>query len=104
MKAAIYDRYGGPEVLTIREVETPSARETDILVRVRAAAVTMGDIWRTRHRISAAPSLKRPSPLGVASAHKGWGIATHLPRAVIVDMEVSQRPLHLDTETEYNVG
>jgi NADPH:quinone reductase-like Zn-dependent oxidoreductase len=44
VKAAVYDRYGPPEVLVLRDVDTPTPGDTDILVRVRAAAVTMGDI------------------------------------------------------------
>lgn len=48
MKAAVYDRYGGPEVLTLRDVDGPTVRDSDILVRVRAVAVTMGDIHMRR--------------------------------------------------------
>lgn len=48
MRAAVYDRYGGPEVLTLREVNAPTVRDADILVRVRAVAVTMGDIRMRR--------------------------------------------------------
>jgi NADPH:quinone reductase-like Zn-dependent oxidoreductase len=44
VKAAVYERYGRPEVLTVREVDKPAVGEGETLVRVRAAAVTMGDI------------------------------------------------------------
>lgn len=39
-----YDRYGGPEVLEVREVEDPVAAADGVLVRVRAAGLNPGEI------------------------------------------------------------
>ncbi len=39
MRAAMHDRYGPPEVVEVREVETPVPSEDRILVRVRVASV-----------------------------------------------------------------
>jgi NADPH:quinone reductase-like Zn-dependent oxidoreductase len=39
MKAAVYDRYGPPEVLRIAEVPVPVPRDHEVLVRVHASAV-----------------------------------------------------------------
>jgi NADPH:quinone reductase-like Zn-dependent oxidoreductase len=39
MKAIVYDTYGPPDVLQVRDVEEPSLGDTDVLVRVRAASV-----------------------------------------------------------------
>jgi NADPH:quinone reductase-like Zn-dependent oxidoreductase len=39
-----FDRYGGPEVLEVREVERPVPGSGEILVEVRAAAVNPGEI------------------------------------------------------------
>jgi NADPH:quinone reductase-like Zn-dependent oxidoreductase len=47
MKAVVYERYGGPEVLEVREVPQPTPGAGEILVRVRAASVTTAD-WRMR--------------------------------------------------------
>jgi len=47
VKAFTYDRYGPPEVLTLREVPKPVPGEHEVLVRVRATTVTAGD-WRVR--------------------------------------------------------
>lgn len=43
MKAAVVDRYGPPHVVRIAEVPTPVPRAGEVLVRVRAVAVTAGD-------------------------------------------------------------
>lgn len=43
MRVAIVDRYGPPEVAHIVEVPLPRAADREVLVRVRAAAVTSGD-------------------------------------------------------------
>ncbi len=44
MKAVRFDRYGGPEVLEVREVERPTPAAGEALVRVRAAAINPGEI------------------------------------------------------------
>ena len=47
MKALTYQRYGGPEVLQITEVDTPVHDASEVLVRVMASGVNTGD-WRIR--------------------------------------------------------
>lgn len=44
MKAAFADRYGGPDVVKLREVERPTPTGDQILVRVRAASVNRADL------------------------------------------------------------
>ena len=46
MRAAVYDRYGGPEVLRIEDVPTPSPASGQVLVRVAATSVNLSD-WET---------------------------------------------------------
>jgi len=43
MKAAVYRRYGPPDVVRVEEVPTPAPRTKELLVRVRAATVSAGD-------------------------------------------------------------
>jgi len=43
MKAAVYRRYGPPDVVRIEEVPTPDPKPTELLVKVRATTVSAGD-------------------------------------------------------------
>ncbi len=57
MKAVICTRYGGPEVLEIREIEKPVPKENELCVRVYASAVNSGDV---RVRSLAVPGWMKP--------------------------------------------
>ena len=45
MKAVAYTAYGGPEVVEIADVPTPTPKDDEVLVRVRAVALNPLD-WR----------------------------------------------------------
>jgi NADPH:quinone reductase-like Zn-dependent oxidoreductase len=43
MRAVVHDRYGGPDVLRVEEVERPVPRDDEVLVRIHATTVTRTD-------------------------------------------------------------
>ena len=75
MRAIVQERYGSPDVLRLEEVDTPQARRDEVLVRVHAAGVNIGD-W---HLMRGIPYVMR------------LGTGPRRPRQRIPGMDVAGR-------------
>jgi NADPH:quinone reductase-like Zn-dependent oxidoreductase len=76
VKAIVMNAYGGPDVLELKEVDTPEVTENDVLVSVHAASLNAGDYFSMR----GSPWLARftvgfPKP---KDHILGWDIAGHV--------------------------
>jgi NADPH:quinone reductase-like Zn-dependent oxidoreductase len=78
MKAAVYDTYGAPGVVAIREIATPVIKDDEVLIRIRATTVSSAD-WRLR-------SLDMPRGFGLL-ARPVFGLFK--PRQPILGSELS---------------
>lgn len=91
MKAAVYRKYGPPEVIQIEEVDKPIPADNEVLVRVVASTVCAAD-WR----------LRKPDPLPVGWLMNGFP----RPRKInILGMEFAGTVDSTGKEvTRFNVG
>jgi len=67
MKAIVYEKYGSPEVLQLKEVEKPIPKDNEVLVKIHATTVTKGDV-------TFRDGFKRFSPLKTFFARLYFGL------------------------------
>jgi len=44
MKAFVRDKYGSPDVLELTDIDCPTLKDDEVLVRVRASSLNQGDL------------------------------------------------------------
>jgi NADPH:quinone reductase-like Zn-dependent oxidoreductase len=78
MKAVVYTQYGSPDVLHLQEVPKPIPKDNEILVRVHATTVTVGDVRMRKFDVPRGQWLPARLYLGVLK-----------PRRTILGMELA---------------
>lgn len=80
MKAFVYTEYGSPDVLRLAELPKPAPRANEVLVKVRATTVTIGDTIMRSLNIPVSGWQKV-----MARLYLGW----RTPRRSILGMELA---------------
>jgi NADPH:quinone reductase-like Zn-dependent oxidoreductase len=81
MKAVIYEKYGPPEVLQLKEVGKPTPKEDEVLIRIYATTVHVGDV-RMR---------KLDLPSGLQRLMMRLYLGFRKPKRAILGMELAGR-------------
>ncbi|MES0447843.1 MAG: NAD(P)-dependent alcohol dehydrogenase, partial [Desulfobacterales bacterium] len=63
MKAIVYTEYGPPDVLQLKEVEKPTPKDNEILIRIYATSVTYGEVMVRNLRKITPRKFNMPLPL-----------------------------------------
>jgi NADPH:quinone reductase-like Zn-dependent oxidoreductase len=111
MRAAVVERYGPPEVVEIRQVETPRPADNEVLVRVVATAVNSGDARLRALRVPRGLSLMvrfafgfsgpRQPILGFDAAGDVAAVGKHVRRFKPGDRVIASRGFAAGAHAEY---
>ena len=112
VKAIVCTRYGPPEVLQLREVEKPTPRDNEVLIRVYAATVTKGDcelrslklplLWKLLLRIGFGIRAPRKKILGQELSGEIELVGTTVKLFKKGEQVFANTGLHLGAYAEYD--
>lgn len=108
MKSIIYDKFGAPEVLKIREEKKPEPKDNEVLIRVHAATINSGDLhMRSGNpfiaRLFAGPIIPRNKVLGTTLSGEVVGKGKGVTLFDIGDQVFGSLGIVSGTHTEYLV-
>src|SRR4030043_806947 len=86
MKATVYTEYGPPDVLKLTEVAKPTPKDNEILIKVHATSVKIGDIWARNFKAISPRQFSMPFPLWVLT-HIAFGV--NKPKINILGAELA---------------
>jgi NADPH:quinone reductase-like Zn-dependent oxidoreductase len=112
VKAIVCTGYGPPDVLQVRDVEKPTPKDNEVLVRVHATSVTMGDCelrglrvpfeWKLLLRIGFGVRAPRKKILGQEIAGEIESTGGDVTRFKKGDQVFALTGLHLGAYAEYD--
>src|SRR2546428_2283760 len=112
MKAIVCTKYGSPEVLRLGEVEKPTPKDSEVLIRVHAATVTKGDcelrslklplLWKLVLRIGFGIRAPRKKILGQELAGEIELVGNAVTMFKKGDQVFANTGLHLVAYAEYD--
>jgi NADPH:quinone reductase-like Zn-dependent oxidoreductase len=96
LKAAVYEEFGAPDVVEIRDIEKPKPKTTEVLIKVHASTVSRGDV-RMR-------SLDVPGNIVTRFLARLW-LGPGKPKRPILGMQLAgEIELVGDDVTKFKVG
>ena len=106
MKAAVCTNYGNPEVLKLKDVEKPTPKEDQILLKIHSSSVTSGDARIRRadpYAIRFIFGFKRPrkSVLGVVVAGEVESLGSKVSKFKIGDKVFGTTGMSFGAHAQY---
>jgi NADPH:quinone reductase-like Zn-dependent oxidoreductase len=86
MRAIVYTEYGSPDVLHLQEVEKPTPKDNELLIKIFATPVGFGDILARKFNTTTPSNFTMPSPLWFLSRLE---FGFNKPRKLILGSEFS---------------